>query len=136
MPWPSPPALAVFATLAPQAQADIVLGAAANYGILVEPGAHSYQLNNSTVFGTVGIGAVFVRGGVQIASNGFIRDAVAGNSATGQLQLADATATVSNAGNVQGGVLFSQSQVTTAINTVNALSTTFGGETGTALTIP
>ncbi len=61
-----------------------------------------------------------------IASNGFI---------TGQLQLADASAFVSNPGNVAGGAFFSQSQVTTAINTVNSLSSSLGAETGTPLII-
>ena len=118
-------ALALSATLAPQAHADIDLGVAANYGILIEPGAKNYQLNNATIGGNVGIGTGLT-GSVQIAGNGFI---------TGQLQIVDSSESVSNPGNVSGGVFFNQSQVTTAINTVVALGTTFAGETGSALTI-
>ena len=118
-------ALAVSATLAPRAHADIDLGVAANYGILIEPGAKSYQLNNATVNANVGIGTGLT-GSVQIANNGFI---------TGQLQIVDSSETVTNPGNVGGGVLFNQSQVTTAINTVVALGTTFAGETGSGLVI-
>src|SRR5262245_56437392 len=113
-------AAAVSAVLASPALAGFSIGTAANYGVLVEPGASSFMLNNATITGTVGIGAGLGGGGVQIASNGFIREAVAGQPSTGQLQLVDASATVSNPGNVQGGVLFNQSQVTTAINTVNS----------------
>ena len=118
-------ALAVSATLAPRAHADIDLGVAANYGILIEPGAKSYQLNSATVNANVGIGTGLT-GSIQIASNGFIN---------GQLQIVDSSESVSNPGNVAGGVLFNQSQVTTAINTVVALGTTFAGETGSGLVI-
>jgi hypothetical protein len=124
------------------ANADFVFGTAENYGVLIEPGAHSFQLNNSTINGTVGIGANIGGAGgnpanIQIASNGFIKDAVAGQPTTGQLLLVDNinTASISNTANVQGGVLANQSQVTTAINTVNSLNSTLGAETGTALTI-
>jgi PEP-CTERM motif len=62
---------------------------------------------------------------------------VGGDPTTGQLLLVDNlnTALISNVGNVQGGALANQSQVTTAINTVNSLNTTLGAESGTALTI-
>jgi hypothetical protein len=124
------------------ANASFILGSAGNYGILVEPGAHSFMLNNSTINGTVGIGAnIGAAGGnpasIQIASNGFIKDAIAGQPATGQLLLVDNinVALISNTANVQGGVFANQSQVTSAINTVNSLNTTLGAESGTALTI-
>ena len=95
-------ALAVMgAFTAPQAQAGFAIGTAANYGVLIEPGAHSLQLNNSTVTGNVGIGSGLENGGVQIASNGFI---------TGQLQLADSSASVSNPANVSGGVFFNRAR--------------------------
>lgn len=124
------------------AKASFFFGTAENYGVLIEPGAHSFQLNNSTINGTVGIGANIGGAGgnpanIQIASNGFIKDAVTGMPTTGQLLLVDNinTASISNTANVQGGVLANQSQVTTAINTVNSLNTTLGAEPGTALTI-
>jgi hypothetical protein len=118
---------AVVLTLMTQAapcQAAFVLGEAANYGVLVEAGAKTFQLNNSTVFGNVGIGAGI--NAVQIASNGFI---------TGRLDLVDPSGSISNPGNVSDGVFFNQSQVTTALNIVNSLNTTLGAEAGTALTI-
>jgi hypothetical protein len=114
------------------ALAGYSLGAALDYGVLVESGAHSYQLNNSTINGNVGIGANLGSGGVQIASNGFIK---LGGGGTGRLDIVDASATVSNPGNVAGGVHFSQSQVTIALSTVNSLNTTLGAESGTTLTI-
>lgn len=124
------------------ANATFVFGTAENYGVLIEPGAHSFQLNNSTINGTVGIGANIGGAGgnpanIQIASNGFIKDAVLGLPSTGQLLLVDNinTASISNTANVQGGVLANQSQVTTAITTVNSLNSTLGAEAGTALTI-
>jgi hypothetical protein len=124
------------------ANAGFILGSAINYGILVEPGAHSFQLNNSTINGTVGIGAnIGSVGGnpasIQIASNGFIKDLIAGQPTTGQLLIVDNlnTAAISNTANVQGGVFANQPQVTTAISTVNSLNTTLGAEAGTALTI-
>jgi hypothetical protein len=123
-------------------RAGFILGSAGNYGILVEPGAGSFQLNNSTINGTVGIGANIGGAGgnpakIQIASNGFIKDAIASQPTTGQLLIVDNinVGSISNTANVQGGVFANQSQVTTAINTVNSLNTTLGGELGTALTI-
>jgi hypothetical protein len=115
---------ALVAVVGGSAQAAINLGAAGSYGILVEPNANNFQLNNSTITGNVGIGGGV--SGIQIASNGFI---------TGQLLIVDTGLTVANSGNVSGGVLQGQSQVTTAINTVNALSATFAVEAGTALSI-
>jgi hypothetical protein len=128
-------ALAVAVIASSRARADIVLGTAVNYGILVESGANSYQLNNSVVHGNVGIGSGLGAGQVQIASNGFIDELIPGQANTGQLLIADPTATVSNPGNVQGGVLLSQTQVNTALTTVNNLNSTLGAEAGTALTI-
>jgi hypothetical protein len=122
----------VLLTQAAPCQADIVLGAAADYGVLIEPNVASFQLNNSTIFGNVGLGTGVSP--VQIASNGFIKP-IPTFAGTGRLDLVDASATISNPGNVSGGVHFNQSQVTTALNTVNALNSTFGAEAGTALTI-
>src|SRR5690242_10684361 len=84
-------ALGISATLTPQAEAGgISLGSAANYGILVEPGVHNFQLDNSTITGNVGIGAgLSGPSNVQIAGNGFIIEAVAGQPNTGQLRLVD-----------------------------------------------
>jgi hypothetical protein len=128
-------ALLVIATLlAPQARAGFDLGVAANYGVLVEPGAHNYNLNNSTIFGNVGIGNGV--NAVMIASNGFVQPAplVPGS---GRMLLAGGTPPggISNPGNVSGGVFLNQSGVTDALNVVNALTSALAGEAGTALTI-
>jgi hypothetical protein len=69
---------AILLLSASDVRASFILGTAVNYGILVEPGAGSFQLNNSTVNGTVGIGANIGGAGgntakIQIASNGFIK---------------------------------------------------------------
>ena len=53
-----------------QVEAGFSLGPR-DYGVLVEAGAASYQLNNSTIFGNVGIGTGVSP--IQIASNGFIK---------------------------------------------------------------
>jgi choice-of-anchor A domain-containing protein len=114
--------LVAFAATATEAAFN--LGAAGTFGVLVEPSAHNFQLNNSTVTGNVGVGAGV--DAIQIASNGFI---------TGQLLLADTGLTVANSGNVSGGVLQGQSQVTTALNDINTLSSTLGIQVGTGLSI-
>jgi len=120
-------------TVAVPCQAGFILDGASNYGILIEPGASSYQLNNSTVFGNVGLGSGVSP--VQIASNGFISPAP-GVPGSGRLDLVDASATISNPGNVSGGVFFNQSQVTTAINAANSLNSTLGAEAGVGLHQP
>ena len=127
-------ALAVSSTRAPRAHADIDLGTAANYAVLVEPGAENVSLNNSTYYGTVGIGPGILNA-VTLGITGFIKEISPGDPTTGQLQFADPGEFVDNPGNIQGGVVRNQPQVTTAINTVNALSATVAAETGTSLTI-
>jgi len=130
---------AVMPLTAPQARAGFDLGVGFNYAVLVEPNANNFQLNNSTVFGNVGIGNNLSKvditlNGAQITSNGFIKPAP-GQPGTGRLDIADPDGIVTNPGNVSGGVFFNQSQVTTALNTINALNATLGAEAGTALTI-
>jgi hypothetical protein len=112
--------------------AGFTLNGALNYGVLVEPGASSFQLSNSTIAGNVGIGSGL--GAVLIAGNGLISP-IPGQAGTGRLDLAGASAGVSNTGNIAGGVLLGQSPVTTAFNLINALGSTLGTEVGTALTI-
>jgi hypothetical protein len=87
----------------------------------------------------VGIGALAnpIAGSIQITSDGFIKEAVSGQPSTGQLLLADNInpGSISNGANVEGGIFSNQSQVTSALATVNSLSSTLAGEAGTALTI-
>jgi choice-of-anchor A domain-containing protein len=130
-------AILVLLTQAAPCQAGFMLGAAADYAVLVEPGVKAFKLNNSDIFGNVGLGT-----GVDgdLAGGGFIRP-FPGPPATpipgtGRLDLADAnTGQVSGGAQALGGVFFNVSQVTTALNTVNALNTNLGAEPGTALTI-
>jgi hypothetical protein len=119
---------------ATRAEADLLMPTDGQYAVLIEPGAHNFGLNNASITGNVGIG-LGLTGSAQIASNGFIFEKTPGDPTTGQLRFADPTGTVSNAGNVQGGVLFNQPGVTQAINDANALGTFEAAQPGTPLTI-
>ena len=102
------------------------LGGAANYGLLYEGhGGNSLQLNNSSETGNIGIGYT---GTFQGNNPGTI----AGNidfSAANRGQFSNIGVTIT------GQVRYSQTAVTTALNTVNSLSQTFGKLPGTQTTI-
>ena len=79
-------------TRAAPCQADIVLGAAGDYGVLVEPNVASYALtaNIANIFGNVGIGTGVSP--IQIGSEAFINAAPGFPAlATGRLDLVDAS---------------------------------------------
>jgi len=110
----------------PQAQAGFVLGAAANYAVLVEPNLHNFNLtSDSGVTGNVGIGSPI--NAVQLS----------GGTIHGNLDFsgAEPSGGPNFGGTVTGLVTANVAAVTSALNTVNSLNTSLGGETGTGLTI-
>jgi len=110
------------------ARAGFVLGAASNFAVLYEGnGNNTLQITNITVNFNVGVGGVgkLTDSGPSIV-NGNI-DFSAAN--TGQFSN-------NNSGNIiKGMVNFNDADVTTALNTVNALNTSLGGESGTTVAI-
>jgi len=118
----------VFVLVAPAAQAEFVLGDAANYAVLYEGGGtHTLQITNVTVNFNVGVGGTgMATDSGPSTINGNI-DFAAGN--TGQFSN-------NNASNIiAGSVNYNVSAVTAALNTVNALNTMLGGEAGTGVKI-
>ena len=104
------------------------LGAAANYGVLYEgTGGHNLSITNVTINGNIGVGGT---GAVQDSGpstiNGYL-DFSAANS--GQFHS-------TNPGNVgPTSVNYGVAAVTSALNTVNSLSSSFVGQAGTSLAI-
>ena len=119
--------LAFCAAVAPRAHAELITGGALNYGVLVEPGAHSVQTSNGAIVGNIGIGDVTVStptpANLQNTSG----------TITGNVDFANAIGTVQNP--IIGSVNHSVAAVTSAINTINALASTISGEAGSSLTI-
>jgi hypothetical protein len=104
------------------------LGAAANYAVLYEgTGGHNLSITNVTINGNIGVGGTgVVQDSGPSTINGSL-DFSAANS--GQFHN-------SNPGNVgPSSVMYSDSTVTSALGTVNSLSTSVGGAAGTSLAI-
>jgi hypothetical protein len=120
-------ALAIlFIVIAPQARAGFSLGAGADFAVLVEPDLHNFNLtSDSGITGNVGIGspinAVMLSSGTITGNLDFSGAAPSGGPGYG--------------GTVTGTEMTSDSTVTSALSTVNSLSSTLGAESGTALTI-
>jgi hypothetical protein len=112
----------------PPARADIILNQAAQYGILFEGGGgNTLQITNVTVNGNVGVGNTgkATDSGPSTINGGLFFSA----ANTGQFSN-------NNASNViTGGVHYSVSNVASALNWVNGLNTTLGGELGTSVNI-
>jgi hypothetical protein len=115
------------AVAAPQARADFLIGDASNFGVLYEgTGGHTLQITNVTVNGNMGIGGT---GKVNVGGPAILNGALyfsAGN--TGQFS---GTNFVPN----PATLFFNSPLVTSALNTINNLSSTLGAEQGTQLTI-
>jgi choice-of-anchor A domain-containing protein len=115
--------------LVPCASADgFSLGDAGNYAVLYEgTGGHNLSISNVTVNGNVGVGGTGV---VQFSGPGTINGKLDFSaSSTGQYHNTNG----SNVGPTS--VNYGIADVTTALSTVNALSTSLGVEAGTALII-
>jgi hypothetical protein len=120
------PTLVLMIATTQSAQADFSIGAAANYAVLVEPNLHNFSLtSDSGVTGNVGIGSPINAVGL------------AGGTINGNLDFSGAAPSggPNFGGTVTGAVNTSVSAVTLALNTVNSLNTTLGGEAGTTLVI-
>ena len=121
----APAVLAIFALAAPEARAGMWLGTASNYGILVEPNAHNVAFSNGTITANIGIGSGLT-GQFQNTSGQIIGNVDFAGPANMQNP---------NPPFVTGSVNSNVSAVTTAINTINSLATTLGGEAGTSVVI-
>jgi hypothetical protein len=109
-----------------QASASFSLGDAANYAVLYEGGGgQTLSFNNSLVTGNFGIG---LTGQAQLNGPGTITGSF-NFSAANTGQYSDSGVTVT------GGVHYNVADVTTALNTVNTLSQTLGGESGNNVAI-
>ena len=107
------------------------LGGASDYAVLYEGiGNHNLQITNVTVNGNIGVGNSLFTGQVQYNGPGAINGRVDFSAAnSGQFHNNNGT----NVGPTS--VNYSVGAVTTALNFVNALSTTLGGEVGAPITI-
>jgi choice-of-anchor A domain-containing protein len=112
---------------APVRATSLPLGAAANYAVLFEGnGGHTLHVTNVTINGNVGVGGT-----------GLVSDS-GPSTITGTLDFA-----AGNTGQFSGApgdigpisVNYNVTAVTSAITTINALSTTLGSEAGTSITI-
>lgn len=121
--------LSVAFLVVPNASADgFSVGDAANYAVLYEgTGGHNLSISNVTINGSVGVGGT---GAVQFSGPGTIG---------GELDFSAGSAgqyNNTNGSNVgPTSVNYNVAAVTAALTTVNTLSTTLGGEAGTAISI-
>ena len=109
-----------------ETQAVFLIGSAANYGVLVEPSLHNFQMaSDSGITGNVGIGSPI--NALQLASG----------KITGYLDFSGAQPSggPNFGGTVTGTVSSNVAAVTSALNTMNSLNTTLGAESGTTLVI-
>ena len=114
-------------------------GVALQFAVLGQFSANQTNFNNGTITGDVGIGSprAFTISNASVIGN--IR--FSGASNTGGLTpnpnpgSNPGPFTVSGGGTVSGGVVANDAVVTTALNNVNSLSQSLGGEAGTDLTL-
>jgi hypothetical protein len=112
----------------PTARAGFSLGEAANYAVLFEgAGKNTLQVTNVTANGNIGVGNT---GLMTLSGPSTVNGSIAFSAAnTGQLAN-------NNSNNVvTGGVSYGSTDVTTALNTANALNATLGAESGTSINI-
>jgi hypothetical protein len=110
------------------ARAGFVLGGASNFAVLYEGGGvNTLQITNVTVNGNVGVGGTgkSTDSGPSTINGGIYFSA----ADTGQFSNNNASDVIT------GGISYNVAAVTTALNTVNTLNTTLGGETGTSIVI-
>ena len=120
---------AVAVTLAvSSARAGFSIGSASNFGILYEGnGGNTLSYNNSTLTGNIGVGGT----GKFAATSGTVNGQIEFSAAnTGQYSASNFTLNPST-----NNPSFSQSAVSSGLNTVNSLSRTLGLENGTSTTI-
>ncbi len=107
-----------------KAFATIQLGAAANFGVISDAGVPSLQINNGDITGNIGIANL--SGQFQASGPGTV---------TGNILFAGpVNDSISNT-TITGTITGNNSSVTSAINTLTSLSSTFAGEAGTSVAI-
>jgi hypothetical protein len=112
--------LAVTSLTAHQVRADVILGAAAGYGVLVEPNANSVQTSNGTIIGNIGIG------GNTATPPGPADLQNTSGTIQGNVDFANPTGTVQNA--IIGNINHNVSAVTSALTTVNNYASQWAAE--------
>src|SRR6476661_10843579 len=126
-------------SFATSAHAGFTLSDAAQFAVLSQFANNQLNFNNGTITGDIGLGSprqfTISNGSV----NGNIRFSGAGNT-SGLTPNPDPGSNpgpfaVSGGGTVTGGVAVNDAFVSSALNTVNSLSQTLGGEAGSALTL-
>ncbi len=106
--------------------ASAILGAAVNYAVLYEgTGGHNFQVSNSSVYGNIGIGGT---GHAQLSGPGTV---------AGRIDFSAANSGQYSESNTSGitSINYSVPAVTSALNTVNTLSTNLGSASGASLTL-
>ena len=120
--------LALAAGASPASATSIPLGAAANYAVLYEgTGGHNLSITNVTIGGNLGVGGT---GAVQFNGPGTISGNLDFSAAnTGQFN--------NNNGSNVGptSTSYNNANVTSALGTVNALSSSLGGLAGSSLAL-
>jgi hypothetical protein len=119
-----------------RAQTDFNVGEASNFAILYAGSAgKTLNFSNSGITGNIGIGGTGAFGSAGGCSGPCLITGVVefSNSNTGQFSTNGTTYVPALSTGVNP--LYSQSSVTSALSTVNSLSTTLGAETGTAISI-
>jgi hypothetical protein len=110
--------------LSSQARADIVLGVAADFGVIAGPNTTSMQFSNSTYNGNVATDKPNTTAGgnyVQFSSG----------TINGNFSFAGPAQTNLGSGTLNGSKIASDPNVSAAYTTISNLSTTFAGEAGT-----
>jgi hypothetical protein len=120
-------------------KADFLPSGAGQFAVLGQFSNNQTNFNNGTITGNVGIGSPrsFTISNASVVGN--IRFSGASNT-SGLTPDPDPGSnpgpfTVSGGGTVSGGVVANDSGVTSALNAMNSLSQTLGGDAGTALTL-
>jgi hypothetical protein len=131
--------LLVSAIAVPQARAGFALGDAANFVDLFEgTGGNTLQITNVTVNGNIGVGNMCAPTPGCTEISGKATDS-GPSTVNGSINFSAANGgQFSNNNNndvITGGVNYSDSSVTDALNTVNALNTSLGGEMGTNIAV-
>jgi len=135
--WVPPVLVALFAfALASPAHAQFSLGTASNYVVLYEGGGgNTLNVNNfaSIWSGNIGIGGT---GKFAATGPGTFNGSIQFSAAkTGQYSCSNTTINGSFCPSTAPSVLYSQSTVTNALNTVNTLSSTLGAQSGASVAI-
>jgi hypothetical protein len=120
-----------------QAMAFILGGGADQFAVLGQFSNNQTNFNNGTITGDIGIGSPrqFTASNGSVVGNIRFSGAANVSGLSGGPIPGPGPYTVSGGGTVSGGVVANDSVVTSALNYMNALSQTLGGEAGTSAAI-